>query len=278
MFRKNAITSQFLKENKMQKERLDKLLSHEGFGSRKDIKKLLRTKTVILNDKQIFDSSIQINPTKDKIFIDNKQVDFHKQIYIMMNKPKHTVSSSKDNEHQTVFDLLEENLRTPYLAEKLHTVGRLDMDTEGMLLLTTDGNLTHRLISPKSHIKKTYYCELEHAETKEHQIQIAELFKKGIKVTADDNDPGFICKSAEIQWQTEKTALLTIYEGKYHQVKRMFIAVQNKICYLKRISIGNLMLDKTLSLGKYKFLTQKDLELLNPDSESTNLNATSIGI
>lgn len=121
MFRKNAITSQFLKENKMQKERLDKLLSHEGFGSRKDIKKLLRTKTVILNDKQIFDSSIQINPTKDKIFIDNKQIDFHKQIYIMMNKPQHTVSSSKDNEHQTVFDLLKDNLRTPYLAEKLHS-------------------------------------------------------------------------------------------------------------------------------------------------------------
>ena len=144
----------------MAKERLDKLLSHEGFGSRKDIKKMLRSRTVLINGKQIFDPSIQVDADKDTIIIDGEKIDFHKNIYLMMNKPQHVVSSSKDGEHQTVFDLLDESLRTPYLVEKLHLIGRLDMDTEGLLLFTTDGELTHRLISPKSHISKTYFFML----------------------------------------------------------------------------------------------------------------------
>lgn len=246
----------------MAKERLDKLLSHEGFGSRKDIKKLLRTRTVLLNQNRICDSSVLIDAENDEISIDGEKVDFRKHIYLMMNKPKHTVSSSKDGEHQTVFDLLDDNLRTPYLIEKLHLVGRLDMDTEGLLLFTTDGELTHRLISPKSHISKTYFCGLEHAETAEHQKEITELFEKGITVGPDDNEPGFTCESAVIDWIDEKNALLTIYEGKYHQVKRMFTAVQNKICHLKRVSMGSLVLDENLLPGEYRFLTEEDLQRL----------------
>ena len=246
----------------MAKERLDKLLSHEGFGSRKDIKKMLRSKTVLVNGKQIFDSSIQIDADNDVISVDGTEIDFHRNIYLMMNKPQHVVSSSKDGEHQTVFDLLDESLRTPYLVEKLHLVGRLDMDTEGLLLFTTDGELTHRLISPKSHISKTYFCGLEHAETKEKQAEISALFAEGIFVGPDDNEPGFKCQSDSIEWKDEKTALLTIYEGKYHQVKRMFAAVGNKIVYLKRISMGKLQLDENLSLGEYKFLDDTDLQKL----------------
>ncbi len=246
----------------MAKERLDKLLSHEGFGSRKDIKKMLRSKTVLVNGKQIFDSSIQIDADNDVISVDGTEIDFHRNIYLMMNKPQHVVSSSKDGEHQTVFDLLDESLRTPYLVEKLHLVGRLDMDTEGLLLFTTDGELTHRLISPKSHISKTYFCGLEHVETKEKQAEISALFAEGIFVGPDDNEPGFKCQSAFIDWKDEKTALLTIYEGKYHQVKRMFAAVGNKIVYLKRISMGKLQLDENLSLGEYKFLDDTDLQKL----------------
>ena len=136
------------------------------------------------------------------------------------------------------------------------------MDTEGLLLFTTDGELTHRLISPKSHISKTYFCGLEHAETKEKQAEISALFAEGIFVGPDDNEPGFKCQSASIEWKDEKTALLTIYEGKYHQVKRMFAAVGNKIVYLKRISMGKLQLDENLSLGEYKFLDDTDLQKL----------------
>lgn len=247
----------------MAKERLDKLLSHEGFGSRKDIKKMLRSKSVLINGKQIFDSSIQVDVSKDDITVDGEKIDFHKNIYLMMNKPQHVVSSSKDGEHQTVFDLLDESLRTPYLIEKLHLVGRLDMDTEGLLLFTTDGDLTHRLISPKSHISKTYFCRLEKTEPENRRAEIAALFEEGIFVGPDDNEPGFKCQSAGIEWKDEKSAILTIYEGKYHQVKRMFAAVGNKIVYLKRISMGKLQLDENLSLGEYRFLDDTDLQKLN---------------
>ncbi len=243
-------------------ERIDKILAHEGFGSRKDIKKMLRSCEVLVNGKQVFDPGTQINTQKDIISIDGEEIDLHDHIYIMMNKPKHTISANKDGEHQTVFELLDENFHTPYMEDKLHLVGRLDMDTEGLLLFTTDGELTHRLISPKSHISKTYYCELEHPETPEHQQDIGDRFNKGIEVGPEDNEPGFRCEPAFIEWKSPSTALLTIYEGKYHQVKRMFVAVDNKITYLRRMSMGQLQLDPNLSPGEYKLLNDKDLEKL----------------
>ena len=180
----------------------------------------------------------------------------------MMNKPQHYVCSTKEGDHETVFDLLDDSLRTPYLQDKLHLVGRLDMDTEGLLLFTTDGELTHRLISPKSHISKTYLCGLEHSETAEHQAEIARQFEAGIEVGPEDNEQGFTCQPAQIKWIDDKTAHLTIYEGKYHQVKRMFAVVGNKIVYLKRISMGQLQLDESLELGEYKELSESDLQLL----------------
>ena len=135
-------------------ERLDKLLAHEGIGSRKDIRKILRRCVVTVNGKQVFDPGVQIDTLKDVIQIDGDTIDLHNNLYIMMNKPKHVVSSTKEGDHQTVFDLLDDSLRTPYLIEKLHLVGRLDMDTEGLLLFTTDGELTHRITSPKTHINR----------------------------------------------------------------------------------------------------------------------------
>lgn len=271
----------------MAKERIDKLLSHEGFGSRKDIKKLLRSSEVLVNGKRTYDPGLGFDTEKDELIIDGETIDFHGHIYLMMNKIMHTISSNKDGEHQTVFDLLEDDLKTPYLQDKLHLIGRLDMDTEGLLLFTTDGELTHRLISPKNHIDKTYFCVLEKPETEEHQSQIEQQFAQGIEVGPEDNEAGFLCEPAKVTWPTKEqielytqkssiqevlnqhnlkevpqnqTALLTIHEGKYHQVKRMFQAVGNKIIFLKRISIGNLTLDQTLEPGEYLFLDQEDLD------------------
>lgn len=246
----------------MAKERIDKLLAHEGYGSRKDIKRMLRACEVLVNGARVFDPGFGFDVDADTITIDGEEVDFHQHIYIMMNKIKHTISSNKDGVHQTVFDLLDDDLRTPYLQEKLHLVGRLDMDTEGLLLFTTDGELTHRLISPKSHISKTYLCELEHEESEEYQKVIEQQFLEGIEVGPDDNEPGFKCEPAYVKWENGKTALLTIYEGKYHQVKRMFAAVGNKVTYLKRISMGQLRLDSSLNPGEYKFLDENDLAKL----------------
>ena len=246
----------------MAKERIDKILSHNGFGSRKDIKKLLRTCEVLVNGKRIYDPGFQFSKERDTITIDGEEIDLHDNLYLMMNKPQHYVCSTKEGDHETVFDLLDDSLRTPYLQDKLHLVGRLDMDTEGLLLFTTDGELTHRLISPKSHISKTYLCGLEHPETAAHQTEITTKFEAGIEVGPEDNEQGFTCQPAQIKWIDEKTAHLTIYEGKYHQVKRMFAAVGNKIVYLKRISMGQLKLDESLELGEYKELSEPDLQLL----------------
>lgn len=246
----------------MAKERIDKILSHNGFGSRKDIKKLLRTCEVLVNGKRIYDPGFQFSKERDTITIDGEEIDLHDNLYLMMNKPQHYVCSTKEGDHETVFDLLDDSLRTPYLQNKLHLVGRLDMDTEGLLLFTTDGELTHRLISPKSHINKTYLCSLEHPETAAHQTEITTKFEAGIEVGPEDNEQGFTCQPAQIKWIDEKTAHLTIYEGKYHQVKRMFAAVGNKIVYLKRISMGQLKLDDSLELGEYKELYESDLQLL----------------
>lgn len=267
-------------------ERIDKLLAHEGFGSRKDIKKLLRSSEVLVNGKRTYDSGFQINPDVDAITIDGEEIDLHDHIYLMMNKIQHTISSSKDGEHQTVFELLEDDMRTPYLQDKLHLVGRLDMDTEGLLLFTTDGELTHRLISPKNHISKTYFCVLHHAESESAQKEIEKKFLEGIEVGPEDNELGFKCEPAYVKWATKEqiaqytkkssytpdentfAALLTIYEGKYHQVKRMFQAVENKVTFLKRVSMGKLLLDETLEPGEYKFLEDEDLDLLLIETQS----------
>ena len=136
------------------------------------------------------------------------------------------------------------------------------MDTEGLLLFTTDGELTHRITSPKTHISKTYYCELGHEESPEHQKEIVKAFEQGITVGPEDNEEGFTCKPAFLEWKTASSALLTIYEGKYHQVKRMFAAVGNKITYLKRMSMGELKLDPELELGEYRLLTEEETLLL----------------
>ena len=243
-------------------ERIDKLLAHEGFGSRKEIRKVLHKCEVLLNGVRVTDPGTQFDVDKDTLTIDGEQIDFHKNIYLMMNKPQDAVCSTKEGQKQTVFDLLDDSYRTPYFIEKLHIIGRLDIDTEGLLLFTTDGELTHRLISPKTHISKTYYCELEREETQDHQQEITRQFELGIEIEPEHNEAGFTAQPAFIKWQAPDKALLTIYEGKYHQVKRMFAAVGNKITFLKRVSIGQLELDPALEPGEYRELELKELGLL----------------
>lgn len=243
-------------------ERIDKLLAHEGYGSRKEIRKVLHKCEVLLNGVRVTDPGTQFDVEKDILTIDGEPIDFHKNIYLMMNKPQDAVCSTKEGEKQTVFDLLDDCYRTPYFVEKLHTIGRLDIDTEGLLIFTTDGELTHRLISPKNHVSKTYYCELEHEETEDQQKQIARQFEQGIEIDPEHNEPGFTAQPAFIQWQSPDKALLTVYEGKYHQVKRMFAAVGNKITFLKRVSIGELELDINLETGEYRELSKEEINLL----------------
>lgn len=244
-------------------QRIDKILSHEGFGSRKDIKKLLRQAEVLVNGKQIFDPGTQVNPEKDKITVDGEELKVHTNLYIMMNKPKHYVCANKDGEHQTVFDLLDESIKTPYIMERLHLIGRLDMDTEGLLIFTTDGELTHRVISPKSNCPKTYFVRLENPLTEDLKKQYEEKLKQGFLVPEEDHENEFVCLPSTIKYtDNPDEVFLTITEGKYHQVKRMFRALENKVIYLKRLSMNRLSLDTTLSPGEYRELTEEEISLL----------------
>lgn len=246
----------------MSNSRIDKILSHEGFGSRKAIRKFLYSSEVLVNGNRIFDTSFSVNPDKDEILIDGQPFAIRKNFYLMMNKPQDVVSANKDGLHQTVFDLLDEKFHTPYLEENLHLVGRLDIDTEGLLLFTTDGALTHKITSPKTHFPKSYFVRLANSETSERQKKIAEDFKKGIEIPAEGKELGALLKPAEIDWKSENECVLTISEGKFHQVKRMFAAEQNEVVYLKRIAIGSLKLDENLALGEYRELTAEELDCL----------------
>ena len=172
----------------MSTERIDKLLSHEGFGTRREIKRLVRYSEVCVNGTRIFDSGFPVNPDKDTLTVDGEKVSLRKNVYLMMNKKPGVVSANKDGLHQTVFDFLPEEYRSGYLAENLHIVGRLDIDTEGLLLFTTDGTLTHKIISPKTHLPKTYFVRLAKPESAARQTEITRLFADGIHVSAEGKE------------------------------------------------------------------------------------------
>lgn len=229
--------------------RLDKVLAHMGFGSRKDVKALIKKGYVTVNEKVIKDSGLHIDPYTDVIMVDQEEVHYRKYVYIIMNKPPGYISATEDKIEQTVIDLLPQDLRNfnPF------PVGRLDKDTEGLLLLTNDGQLAHQLTSPRKEVEKTYYAKINGFLSSEDIIR----FNDGIIL-----DDGYKTKSAKLQILKSSRISeveLTITEGKFHQVKRMFSSLGKKVIYLKRIRMGNLTLDQTLSLGEFRELTENEL-------------------
>lgn len=234
-------------------ERIDKILSNLGYGTRKDLKKIVKNGMVQVNGITIKDSAMKVDPEKDKIVINGEEIFYREFIYLMMNKPAGVISATFDNKDETVIDLLE----VEHQVFEPFPVGRLDKDTVGLLLLTNDGDLNHRLISPKWKVDKVYFAKIDQKVTQED----IEKFKHGI--TLDD---GYRCKEAilEIQKASEEGSeiVLTIQEGKFHQVKRMFEAVGKKVTYLKRIEFGTLPLDEDLEEGEYRELTEEEIAIL----------------
>jgi len=234
-------------------ERIDKILSNLGYGTRKDLKKIVKNGMVQVNGITIKDSAMKVDPEKDKIVINGEEIFYREFIYLMMNKPAGVISATFDNKDETVIDLLE----VEHQVFEPFPVGRLDKDTVGLLLLTNDGDLNHRLISPKWKVDKVYFAKIDQKVTEED----IEKFKHGI--TLDD---GYRCKEAilEIQKASEEGSeiVLTIQEGKFHQVKRMFEAVGKKVTYLKRIEFGTLPLDEDLEEGEYRELTEEEIAIL----------------
>lgn len=231
--------------------RLDKMLAHSGYGTRKEVKELIRKGFVTVNGEVIVDDDYKVNEEVDEVIIVNETVNYEELIYIMLNKPDGYVSATFDNNLPTVLDLINE-----YQNRNLFPVGRLDIDTVGLLLITNDGKLAHKMLSPKNHVDKTYYLKYS-GSLNDNQIKKLES-----GVTLDD---GYLTKPAKVKLLDDNQMELTITEGKYHQVKRMLEAVGSRVTYLKRISFGPLSLDCNLEEGKYRYLTKEEIELLKKE-------------
>ena len=229
--------------------RLDKLLANMGYGSRKEVKQLLKQKAVTVDGDYVKDAALHVDPEKQIVSVFGERVVYTEFVYFIMNKPPGVISATEDLRDETVIDLLE----PLHQHFQPFPVGRLDKDTEGLLLLTNDGQLAHNLLSPKKHVPKVYYAQIEGVVTEED----AEKFANGVEL-----DDGYVTKPGNLvilKSAQQSEIELTIQEGKFHQVKRMFEAVGKRVTYLKRISMGSLKLDDNLALGEYRELTAEEL-------------------
>ncbi len=234
--------------------RLDKFLCDMNIGTRSEVKNEIKKGKVSVNGEIAKKPDIQIKEKEDIICYLGKEISYAKFRYFMLNKPAGVVSATTDAKDKTVLDLLcNEGIKD------LFPVGRLDKDTEGLLIITNDGDLAHRLLSPKKHVPKTYYCQLRFPIDEKALRELEEGVDIGEKTST-------LPAKAEKLSDTEIN--LTICEGKFHQVKRMLMAVNNEVIYLKRIQMGNLNLDDNLMLGEYRSLNEEEIEgLMNYDKE-----------
>lgn len=245
--------------------RLDKYLAEMGEGTRQEVKAFIRKGRVMVGGVPVKKPEAKVEEGKDQVTLDGREIPYQKYLYYMLNKPAGVITATTDSRDRTVLDLLGEDRR-----KDLFPVGRLDKDTEGLLLITNDGPLAHRLLSPRKHVDKCYYAKVRGEVTGEDVEQFAQgLFLAGLGEekeektmparleilktvsTGGEEDPGVV---SEI--------LLTIQEGKFHQVKRMFQAVGKEVLYLKRLSMGSLKLDPELAPGQYRELTKEEMERL----------------
>lgn len=231
--------------------RLDKFLTEMGLGTRTEVKKILKTKQVTVNGEIVTKPETKVEPQTDQICYKGEVITYCEYEYYLFHKPAGCVTATEDNLHKTVMDYLTDTVRSD-----LFPVGRLDIDTEGLLLITNNGALAHDLLSPSKHVAKTYYAVIEGMVTEED----VNLFKNGVDIGEEK-----LTKPAKLRVLESKPTSkieLTITEGKFHQVKRMFEAVGKKVLYLKRISMGPLQLPDDLKPGEYRPLTAQEIAAL----------------
>lgn len=231
-------------------ERIDKVLASQGTLSRKDVKEMMKKGRVSVNEVIVKDGGFKIDAQKDTVTIDGEKLSLKKHVYIMLNKPQGVVSASTSDEDKTVVDLVPNEL----FRKGLFPAGRLDKDTTGFVLITDDGDFAHKILSPKNHIFKTYLARLQHKLT-DSDIKMIE---NGITLGDGTN-----LKEAKVKIIEDTDSPLVeimICEGKYHQVKRMFAAADNKVVALHRSKMGKLELDSTLKAGECREITSEELE------------------
>lgn len=250
-------------------QRLDKVLSQMGIATRSEIKKWAKQGRVTVNQKAVKDTSLHVDPSVDHIEVDGQVVKYEPYIYLMMHKPPGVISATEDMRERTVVDLLDAAAQhfQPF------PVGRLDKDTEGLLLLTNDGKLAHQLLSPRKHVDKTYYAKVDGRVGDE----AVAAFAKGVTL----ND-GYVTMPAKLEVlvaaDDESEIQVTIQEGKFHQVKRMFQAVGRQVTYLKRLQMGSLALDQKLTLGAYRPLTDEELRALKGQEAKAQVNLLALDV
>lgn len=235
-------------------KRLDKFLVEMSVASRSVIKEMAKKGRITVNGEVMKASDIKIDENSDVIAVDGMIIAFSDMEYFMLNKPAGVITATMDKKAETVLDLIDERTRND-----LFPVGRLDKDTEGLLLITNDGDLAHRLLAPKKHVDKVYYADIHGLVAKEH----VELFSSGITLLdGTPVMPGELVILEVNEAEHTSKIRLTIHEGKFHQVKRMFEAVGTEVTYLKRLSMGPLALDAELKPGEYRRLTEEEINLL----------------
>jgi|SRR5690554_687666 len=227
--------------------RLDKYLSKAKFITRNEARKLIKSGNVKVNNQVVKKQNYLLDVDFDIVLFNDEKLEYSKFHYYMLNKPQGVISATVDKNYKTVRDLID----TPL---DLHPVGRLDKDTEGLLLLMDNGLLSHRLTSPKYNIEKKYYVKLKHKLDK----SMVDSFLKGLEIL-DGNINLFITKPAKLEIMTDYEAFVTLTEGKFHQVKRMFEKTNNEVEYLKRVKFGDITLDSKLALGEYRQLTKEEI-------------------
>lgn len=229
-------------------ERIDKIIASQGKYSRSQVKKLIRQNKVEVDGEIIKSSAIKVDPDKSRITLEGLDIIYREFIYLILNKPKGYVSARVDKDHQTVLDLVPKELT----GRKLFPAGRLDIDTRGLMIITDDGLFAHNILSPKKDIKKTYQVELD--------IPVTEEMVQGFASGVELNDG--VCKEALLGIRSKNTARVTLKEGRYHQVKRMFGCFGAKVIELQRVAMGNLTLPEDLPEGLSRELSDQELELL----------------
>lgn len=234
--------------------RLDKYLCDMGAGTRSQVKALIR-KGAVLIDQQPAKKPEQQVTAENQISVNGKEISYVEMEYYMLNKPAGVLSATTDRNASTVLDLITEKKR-----KDLFPVGRLDKDTEGLLLITNDGALAHALLSPKRHVDKTYYAHIQGVLLPEHITQ----FSQGLDI--GDEKLTLPAQLEILKSGTVSEVLVTVHEGRFHQVKRMFEAIGCEVIYLKRLSMGSLRLDEQLAPAAYRPLTQKELQALKEET------------
>ena len=235
----------------MPKMRLDKLLSHLNCGSRKEVQSFIRAGRVAVNDTAERDPAAKVDPDADRVSLDGREQTYRAQRYYMLNKPAGLVCANEDKRDGTVLSLFPKE----YRDKGLSTVGRLDKDTVGLLLVTNDGALSHALMSPSRHVSKVYEAELDGVLVPD----AAERFGAGLTLR-----DGTVCRPALLELLPDGRVRVTLHEGKYHQVKRMIAACGATVTFLKRVQLGGVRLDESLAPGEFRELTEEELGALRP--------------